>query len=299
MENQLPNGKKALEEELIRGHGMANQLLEVLVQDKLNTHLEEEGSSKSVLPFVEDLVRKVLCSFTNTLLILNSNNDVSNEVAASITLRDVSSSINCPKLQSVDETCKSPNILNPKSGSGCYKRKSIAPTWKKDSSILIEDGYTWRKYGQKMTQSKYLRSYYRCTHKNDQGCQAIKQVQRIQDNPPLYRTTYYSHHTCKSPMNPEIIVEPFSPSASSILLSFDNNLQSKQENPFSSSILASTKHEPQEVIHNEHSAQNKLSTFENLLFYDYDIPFDYSRNATLLSSTEAVQFENVYEQYGF
>lgn len=143
------------------------------------------------------------------------------------------------------------------------------------------------------------RSYYRCTHKNDQGCQAIKQVQRIQDNPPLYRTTYYSHHTCKSPMNPEIIVEPFSPSASSILLSFDNNLQSKQENPFSSSILASTKHEPQEVIHNEHSAQNKLSTFENLLFYDYDIPFDYSRNATLLSSTEAVQFENVYEQYGF
>lgn len=143
------------------------------------------------------------------------------------------------------------------------------------------------------------RSYYRCSHKNDQGCQAMKQVQRIQDNPPLYRTTYYSHHTCKSPMNPEIIVEPFSPSASSILLSFDNNLQSKQENPFSSSILASTKHEPQEVIHNEHSAQNKLSTFENLLFYDYDIPFDYSRNATLLSSTEAVQFENVYEQYGF
>lgn len=118
-QNQLPNGKNAMEEELIRGRDMANQILEVLAHDK------DEGStnSKSVLPFVEDLVRKVLCSFTNTLLILNSNNDVSNEVAASITLRDVSSSINCPKLQSVDETCKSPNILNPKSGSGCYKRK--------------------------------------------------------------------------------------------------------------------------------------------------------------------------------
>ncbi|RDX59658.1 putative WRKY transcription factor 70, partial [Mucuna pruriens] len=189
MENQLPNGKKAVEEEIIRGRDMANQLLEVLVHGK-----REEGT-KSALPFIEDLVRKVLCSFTNTLLLLNSNIDVSNEVVAYTTLRDVSSSTSCPKLESVDETLKSRNILNPKNRRGCYKRKSITPTWEKDSSIQVEDGYAWRKYGQKMTlNAKYIRSYYRCTYKNDQGCQAIKQVQRIQDDPPLYRTTYYGHH---------------------------------------------------------------------------------------------------------
>lgn len=121
MENQLPNGKKAMEEELIKGHGMANQLLEVLVQDKLNTHLEEEGSSKSVLPFVEDLVRKVLCSFTNTLLLLNSNNDVSYEVVASIAPKHVSSSTSSPKLESSDETCKS--LMNTKTRRRGYKRK--------------------------------------------------------------------------------------------------------------------------------------------------------------------------------
>ncbi|KAL2331326.1 hypothetical protein Fmac_018907 [Flemingia macrophylla] len=287
MENQILNGKKAMEEELIRGRDMANQLLGVLVHDKLNAHVEEEDGSKSVLPFVEELVRKVLCSFTNTLLLLNSNNDVSNEVAANITLRDVSSFRNFPKLESLDESCKSGNILNPTNRRRCYKRKSNAPTWEKDSSVLVEDGYAWRK------------SYYRCTYKNDQGCQAIKQVQRIQDDPPLYRTTYYGHHTCKSPMNPEIILEPVSSSASTILLSFNNNsLQSKQENPFSSSLIESRKHEPQQMINDDHVFQNQLSALENLL-YDYDTSFDHSRNATLLSSTKPVELENVYEQFGF
>ncbi|RDX66167.1 putative WRKY transcription factor 70, partial [Mucuna pruriens] len=301
MENQFPNGKKAMEEELIKGRDMANQLLEVLANDKSIIHIEKGEGSKSVLPFVEDLVRKVLCSFTNTLLLLNTNNDVSSEVAASITLRDVSSSTSSPKVESMDETWKSRSILNTKNRRRGYKRKSIAPTWEKDSSILIEDGYVWRKYGQKMTlNAKYLKSYYRCTHKNDQGCQAIKQVQRIQDNPPLYRTTYYGHHTCKSPLNPEIVLEPLSPSSSSttLLLSFNNSLQSKQEKSFPSS-LASTKHEFMEVIHDDHSAQNQLSSPQDLLLYDYEIYFDNSRHVAMLASTEDVEFENVYEQFGF
>ncbi|BAT92707.1 hypothetical protein LR48_Vigan05g079200 [Vigna angularis] len=290
METQFSNGKKAMEEELMRGRDMANQLLDALGHGKLNTHLQDEGRSKSVLPFVEDLVRKVLCSFTNTLLLLNSN-----EITPSL-----SSSTTFPEMESLHETCKSRNILNTNNRRRCYKRKSIAPTWEKDSSILIEDGYAWRKYGQKMTlHAKYLRSYYRCTYKTDQRCSAMKQVQRIQDDPPLYRTTYYGHHTCRSPVNPEIIMEPFSPSTSSTLLSFDNSLHSKQENPFPSPLLASIKQEPQKVIHDEHGAQNQLSALENLLLYDYDISFDYSRNATLLSSAESDQFENVFEQFGF
>jgi hypothetical protein len=36
--------------------------------------------------------------------------------------------------------------------------RSNAITWEKDSSILIEDGYEWRKYGQKkIMKAKYLR----------------------------------------------------------------------------------------------------------------------------------------------
>ncbi|XP_027342952.1 WRKY DNA-binding transcription factor 70-like [Abrus precatorius] len=299
MENQPSNSKKGMEEELIRGRDMANQLLEVLAH-KSNGQLEHDKGSKSVLSFAEDLVRKVLCSFTNTLLLLNSNNDVSDEVTASITVKDVSLSTNSLRPETSNETCKCRHILNTRNRRGSYKRKSNAPTWEKDSSILVEDGHEWRKYGQKMTlNAKYLRNYYRCTNKYDQGCQAIKQVQRIQDDPPLYRTTYYGHHTCKGSFNPDIILEPISPSASSTLLSFNNCFQSKQEHSFSSSLFASMKHEPMEMIHNDHISPNQLSSSENLLLCDYEIYFDYSRHGAMLSSTESVEFNSVYEHFGF
>ncbi|XP_061346964.1 WRKY DNA-binding transcription factor 70-like [Gastrolobium bilobum] len=291
MENQSPNGKKEMEEELIRGRHMANELLEVIAN--------EEGS-KSVLPVAEDLVRNVMRSFTNTLLLLNTNHDDSNDVAAPIPTGDLSFSTKCPKLKDMAETCKNIKTLNTKNRRGCYKRKSIAPTWEKDNSILIEDGHGWRKYGQKMTMNaKYLRSYYRCTHKYDEGCEAIKHVQRIQKDPPLYRTTYYGYHTCKSPLNPEIILEPVSSSGSSTLLSFNNSLPSKQEHPFSSPFFASKQQKPMEVVHYDHIAQNQLASSEDLLLCDYEIYYDYSRHVTMLSSTEFVEFDNVYEQFGF
>jgi len=119
----------------------------------------------------------------------------------------------------------------------------------------------------------------------------MKQVQKIQDDPTLYRTTYFGHHTCKSYMNPEIALEPLSLSASSTLLSFNNSLHGKQENPFPSSLLASNKHELMEVIHDEHRAHNQLSSLEDLLLYDCGVYCDYWRVA-MLSSTEPVEFEN-------
>lgn len=42
-----------------------------------------------------------------------------------------------------------------------------------------EDGYNWRKYGQKQVKgSEYPRSYYKCTHQN---CQVKKKVERSQE----------------------------------------------------------------------------------------------------------------------
>ncbi|RDX62837.1 putative WRKY transcription factor 70, partial [Mucuna pruriens] len=286
MENQPSNGRKAMEEELVKGRVIANQLLDVLVH-KSNTH---DGNVKgSMLPLVEDLVHKVLSSFTNTLLLLDSINDVSisNEDVMPITVKDVLSSMKSPKPRDTDEACK--RFFDPKNRRrGCYKRKSSAPTWETNSSILVEDGYVWRKYGQKRTMNaKYLRSYYRCTHKYDEGCPAIKQVQRIQEDPPLYRTTYYGRHNCKSSLSPEIITEPASSSGSSIFLSFSNSFPSKEEYPFSS-----TKQETMEMILDDHIVHNQLPSSDYLMLCDYELDFNYSRHVTMLSSTESVQFDN-------
>lgn len=64
-------------------------------------------------------------------------------------------------------------------------------------SETFEDGTSWRKYGHKVIlNAKFPRSYFRCTQKYDQGCQATKQVQRIDEKPHLYSITYSGKHTC-------------------------------------------------------------------------------------------------------
>ncbi|KAI4302462.1 hypothetical protein MLD38_038203 [Melastoma candidum] len=82
-------------------------------------------------------------------------------------------------------------------GRGCYKRRKGSQSWTAVNSTT-EDGYSWRKYGQKeILNSKFPRCYYRCTRKHDQGCKATKQVQRMEEDPNMYQITYIGHHTCR------------------------------------------------------------------------------------------------------
>ncbi|KAF7845230.1 vacuolar-sorting receptor 1-like [Senna tora] len=159
-------------------------------------------------------------------------------------LTDYSSCLVPAKSEDSEDTCKSTSAV--KERRGCYKRRKTSQTWERNSEAPIDDGHAWRKYGQKtIMNAKFPRNYFRCTHKFDQGCLATKQVQMIQEEPVLYRTTYYGHHTCnRNLLNPEIILDSASPNSdSSILLSFDNNnnsLSSKQDLPFFSSSSPST-----------------------------------------------------------
>ena len=93
------------------------------------------------------------------------------------------------------------------------------------------------------------RNYFRCTHKIDQSCQATKQVQKIEDNPSKYRTTYYGHHTCKNLLKASQFILDSTYNDSSNLLSFANNdLTNKHGNPFFSSF-PSVKQESKEDDH--------------------------------------------------
>lgn len=42
------------------------------------------------------------------------------------------------------------------------------------------------------------RGYYRCTHRNVQGCLATKQVQRSDDDPTIFDVAYRRRHTCSN-----------------------------------------------------------------------------------------------------
>uniref|UniRef100_A0ACD5YIV3 Uncharacterized protein n=1 Tax=Avena sativa TaxID=4498 RepID=A0ACD5YIV3_AVESA len=61
----------------------------------------------------------------------------------------------------------------------------------------LDDGYSWRKYGQKeILGAQHRRGYYRCTYRKTRGCAATKQVQRADEDPTLFDVTYHGTHTC-------------------------------------------------------------------------------------------------------
>lgn len=62
----------------------------------------------------------------------------------------------------------------------------------------IEDGYRWRKYGQKSVKGNiHPRSYYKCTYP---GCQCRKQVEKCPKEAGILLSTYEGLH-CHSPHN--------------------------------------------------------------------------------------------------
>ncbi|KAL0404751.1 UNVERIFIED_CONTAM: putative WRKY transcription factor 30 [Sesamum radiatum] len=98
---------------------------------------------------------------------------------------------------SSDSPASGTSVLPQRRGS--YKRKSSDSIRVRTSEKLDDDGYSWRKYGQKIVlNAKYPRAYYRCLYRNSQGCTATKQVQRSGDNPLIYDITYMGKHSCSS-----------------------------------------------------------------------------------------------------
>ncbi|KAL6620024.1 hypothetical protein ACP70R_035163 [Stipagrostis hirtigluma subsp. patula] len=101
-----------------------------------------------------------------------------------------------------------PHVQPPRQGRrrrDCGERTTlmVAVPQTGNTDLPPDDGYTWRKYGQKdILGSRYPRSYYRCTHKNYYGCEAKKKVQRLDDDPFVYKVTYCGNHTCRTSTTP-------------------------------------------------------------------------------------------------
>lgn len=123
----------------------------------------------------------------------------------------------------------------------------------------LEDGYRWRKYGQKAVKnSPFPRSYYRCTNSK---CTVKKRVERSSEDPTIVITTYegqHCHHTIGFPRTSGFLshegaflgqLSPPFPSQSSFLYP---GLQFSQENSVSSSIAqASVSNTVQQTHHHD------------------------------------------------
>ncbi|KAE8730120.1 putative WRKY transcription factor 24 [Hibiscus syriacus] len=80
-----------------------------------------------------------------------------------------------------------------KKGGNKKMRKARYAFQTRSQVDILDDGYRWRKYGQKAVKNnKFPRSYYRCTH---QGCNVKKQVQRLTEDEGIVETTYEGMHS--------------------------------------------------------------------------------------------------------
>ncbi|CAL9228714.1 unnamed protein product [Arabidopsis halleri] len=161
-------------EKLLRGRRCANQLL-------IMDHTESDSSMER-----EDLAKSVLHCFSDSLSILIDTNDHQDDQSNNSSPQDSS-----PVLESARKPLHKRGRKTSMAESSDYHRRE-------SSTPIYHDGFLWRKYGQKqIKESEYQRSYYKCAYTKDQNCEAKKQVQKIQHNPPLYSTTYFGQHTCQ------------------------------------------------------------------------------------------------------
>ncbi|XP_027333278.1 probable WRKY transcription factor 70 [Abrus precatorius] len=192
-ESVSANRERMIIRELVQGQEAATQL-KVLLQKPFGS----EGYLSS-----EELLANVLRSFNEVISIITSSSSELGSAGGVAHRNLLSSGENGSQVagSGYDPTCEDSSESRKRSqkgGRGCYKRRKRAQTWT-IVSYNTDDNYVWRKYGQKeIMNSEFPRSYFRCSHKYDEDCRATKQVQRDQENPDMYRTTYIGCHTCNA-----------------------------------------------------------------------------------------------------
>ncbi|KAL8091294.1 putative WRKY transcription factor 53 [Apium graveolens] len=187
--------KSTIVNELIQGMEVARQL---------KFHL----SSSSTSPENQlTMLQKILSSYDTALLLLNWSD------SSVVQPQAVPAMVNLP--ESPISTNESGDFKD--HHQDVSKKRKALPTWKDHVKICSDngmensgdDGYSWRKYGQKdILGAKHPRSYYRCTYKKTRTCHASKQVQRSDNDPAIFEITYKGKHTCLQASNSVLPATP-------------------------------------------------------------------------------------------
>ncbi|CAA0812103.1 Probable WRKY transcription factor 41 [Striga hermonthica] len=193
MESGLNCENKKLVDELTQGMERAMQL---------RVHICSNFPSKAH----DLLLQGIISTFENSLLILKWGGPAAQAQVGPPTPAALESSLSAgvsPKSEKVDINL----TIRPDHEHAPKKRKS-QPTMTEQVRVSsengldgpLDDGYSWRKYGQKdILGAKHPRSYYRCTYRAVRNCWAKKQVQRSDDDPTLFEIIYKGTHTCSQP----------------------------------------------------------------------------------------------------
>lgn len=215
MENSADSEVRNLINELTLGRELAKQL---------QAHIDAPSSSHESREF---LVNKILNSYEKVLNMLNRNatvgvGETEQSTGTTIPMSESRSHQNTgltigmsdsPRsLSTSPHTDDSDREFRDQDARDVSRKRKTMPRWTKHVQVCpgmglegpLDDGFSWRKYGQKdILGAKYPRGYYRCTHRHVQGCLATKQVQRSDEDPTIFEVTYRGRHTCNQGSEPK------------------------------------------------------------------------------------------------
>ncbi|KAI3803601.1 hypothetical protein L1987_31757 [Smallanthus sonchifolius] len=155
------------------------------IQSKASHEPSEDHSS---VPPATSHDQEVSETGTHQLVVVPvSENNVEAAVKANETKREIDNDISADSKRQKLETSNMNEGISTK--TNCEPRVVVQTTSVVD---IVNDGYRWRKYGQKLVKGNpNPRSYYRCT---SAGCAAKKHVERASHDEKVVVTTYEGQH---------------------------------------------------------------------------------------------------------
>ncbi|KAK3134788.1 hypothetical protein QOZ80_5BG0410720 [Eleusine coracana subsp. coracana] len=175
-----------------------------------------ENSLASELARVQTMVRELEANMDRQNLLPAAAREICDELACRVdrSLRMARSWLPAP--ESPGSADGSPRGHDTGNAAKHFKRRKGVPSVRKQVRVTsvqdtapMEDGFSWRKYGQKdILGAKYPRAYFRCTHRNTQSCHATKQVQRVDGDPLLFDVVYHGAHTCVQAGAEQLLQQP-------------------------------------------------------------------------------------------
>lgn len=185
--------KKKLIRELTQGKEFVNQLKKQLGP------LASPEECDLLLGKILSSLEKSLSILNLKALLLDGGINAYNSTSSCSSMSFLGNNNNSPKSEVLD------SLGDQLDKNMVSKKRKKSQQWTNQISICgtglegpHEDGYSWRKYGQKdILGANHPRAYYRCTHRHTQGCLATKQVQKSDGNSTTFEVTYKGRHSCK------------------------------------------------------------------------------------------------------
>ncbi|KAK9665310.1 hypothetical protein RND81_14G103800 [Saponaria officinalis] len=298
------NQKGLLVDELVEGRDLTKELYSILLRETSSSSNNKEAHSLRV-------TQEILSKIERSLTILRYDPTMHTQCTTMGAIDSPISFNGTPKSPDSSEGDLKDPIVDCKDDS--RKRKVIPRCTIKVEGCCksglegpVDDGCSWRKYGQKdILGTNFPRAYYRCTQRS-QGCFATKQVQRSDDDPTYFEVTYRGKHTCyqsssSSSSMPHLVpkLEPNNPSPipqPQILWNFGNDSKEIKPNVTTTNTNSSS-FGPSHMLSN-HLGPTQFT--QNSMLNNHNYNFDNNNNnddANLFSTRIRDESMNDYHDH--